>query len=88
MNTKIMVGIGCVLIAGASQYFMMLDEPQYKFKNMMGFHCICVFLYGLFMAFYYYIDYFMVGEMFFVSYPHKVSSTPRLYLTRAFRDRL
>ena len=71
-NMKIVTGILAVGVAGASQWLMMQEEQQYKLKNTTHIHGICIVLYGLLMAVYYYIDAYMVKDSFFKCQSHSL----------------
>ena len=64
MNYKIVLGTLCVAVAAVSQLYKK-DDPDWKFPKNWFFQSICVALYGIIMAAYYYVENYMMGDVFF-----------------------
>ena len=71
INLKIVFGIGCSTIALLSQFWKTHEEE--KLLEHPAWQAFCVVVYSVFMALYYYVDYFMVRESFFMCNGHPVS---------------
>jgi hypothetical protein len=71
INMKIVMGLGCTIIALLSQFWKTHEEEKLlDHKPWQGF---CVVVYCIFMAGYYYIDYFLAKDSFFMCNGHEVS---------------
>ena len=71
INLKIVFGIGCSTIALLSQFWKNYEEE--KLLDHPEWQLFCVITYASFMALYYYVDYYMVKDSFFVCNGHPVS---------------
>ena len=72
MNLKIVLGILCVSVAAVSQFYKK-DDPDWKFPKNWYFQSVCVAIYGIIMAFYYYVENYMMGDVFFSASKSPVS---------------
>ena len=54
-------------------YLYKKDEENVQFRDKRTVLFISVVIYGVFMALYYYIDYFVAGNIFFTCKDHEVS---------------
>lgn len=73
MNLKIILGSLCIGVAAVSQLYKK-DDPDWKFPKNWIFQSICVAIYGIIMGGYYYVENYMMGDVFFSSVSCPVST--------------
>ena len=73
MDMKIVIDI--ILTASTIwAYLYKKDEENVQFRDKRTVLLISVIIYGVFMALYYYIDYFVAGNIFYTCKDHEVST--------------
>jgi len=72
INMKILCGVGCTVIALLSQFWKSHEEE--KLLDHKPWQMFCVAVYTVFMSGYYYIDYFLAKDTFFMCNGHEVST--------------
>ena len=76
ISLKILIGFGCIGITAAQNLIPYYSEDdQWKFPNNKVFLGVCVVIYMILMAGYYYVTMFIEKESFFKSQSNKVSKT-------------
>ena len=73
IDMKIAIDIGLAAVT-LWAYLYKKDEENVQFRDKRMVLFISVILYGILMAAYYYIDYFVAGNIFFKCKDHEVSS--------------
>ena len=68
IDYKIITSATACAITAFSQLYK--PDPSWEFQNALGVQFTCIGMYGALMAFYYYIEYIMMGDTFYVSKAH------------------